>query len=80
MHRAWLKFDEMQKGWVAREKELMEELERYRADSLVVDAMREENNDLKVDLETAQTTASTRPSSSKKICGPAGWTGIIKLV
>ena len=67
MHRAWVRFDEMQKKWAAHEKELLEELERYKADSLVVDAMREENNDLRADLETAQNTASSATKEAKQL-------------
>ena len=65
LHRSWQKFEDLQKGWVAREEELSEQVGQYKSDALVANSLLEENNDLKVELEAAKQAASDAAKEAK---------------
>ena len=65
LHRSWQKFEDLQKGWAAREQELSEQVGQYKSDALVANSLLEENNDLKVELEAAKQAASDAAKEAK---------------
>ena len=65
LHRSWQKFEDLQKGWVAREEELSEQVGQYKSDALVANSLLEENNDLKVELEVAKQAVSDAAKEAK---------------
>lgn len=66
MQRSWQKFDELQHNWAAREKELADEVGRYKADALFANSIMEENAKLKTELETARMAASEATKEAKE--------------
>ena len=58
LHCSWQRFEDLQKGWVARETELSEQVGQYKSDALVANSLLEENKDLKIELEAAKQAAS----------------------
>ena len=66
MNRSWQKFDELQKGWAAREKALEEEVGRYKADALFANSIKEKNIELKNKLEAAKKKASDSAKEAKE--------------
>ena len=67
MNQAWQKYEEMQKSWAAREKELAEWVKRHRADAVFVNAALQENARLKEEMETARKEVET----AKKVASEA---------
>ena len=47
LHRSWQKFDDLQRNWAARVKELEDKVGHYKADALYANSLMEENVDLK---------------------------------
>ena len=65
LHRSWQRFEDLQKGWVAREEELSEQVRQYKSDALVANSLLEENKDLKIELEAAKQAASDAAKEAK---------------
>ena len=65
LHRSWQKFEDLQKGWVAREEELVEQVGQYKSDALVANSLSEENKDLKIELEAAKQAALDSAKEAK---------------
>ena len=66
LKRSWQKFDELQKGWAAQEQALEEEVGRYKADALFANSIKEENIELKNELEAARKKASDLSKEAKE--------------
>ena len=66
LHRSWQRFEDLQKGWVARETELSEQVGQYKSDALVANSLSEENKDLKIELEAAKQAALDSAKEAKE--------------
>ena len=58
MYRACQRFEEMQQTWAAREKELIEKVDRLEADVAFINTALEENSKLKEEAEVAKKAAA----------------------
>ena len=65
LHRSWQRFEDLQKGWVARETELSEQVGQFKADALVANSLSEELRELKIELEAAKQAASDAAKEAK---------------
>ena len=65
LHRSWQRFEDLQKGWVARETELSEQVGQFKADALVANSLSEELKELKIELEAAKQAASDAAKEAK---------------
>ena len=66
LHRSWQRFEDLQKGWVARETELSEQVGQFKADALVANSLSEELKELKIELEAAKQAASDAAKEAKE--------------
>ena len=66
LHRSWQRFEDLQKGWVARETELSEQVGQFKADALVANSLSEELKELKIELEAAKQAASNAAKEAKE--------------
>lgn len=65
LHLSWQRFEDLKKGWVARETELSEQVGQFKADALVANSLLDENKDLKIELEAAKQAASDATKEAK---------------